>query len=143
MSYLSNEMMAEINLDSCLLNYISNTASFLDIENPDVESIVRNFEMLNVKFVGINPQQADTELLRQVYIHNMYVINLQNIKMWLQLYYMISIIPETEGKILSIVFNTNGVVMSASIPNITITAKSSISVNPLLFFIFYTPINIH
>lgn len=104
-SYLSNEMMAEINLDSCLLNYISNTASFLDIENPDVESIVRNFEMLNVKFVGINPQQADTELLRQVYIHNMYVINLQNIKMWLQLYYMISIIPETEGKILSIVFN--------------------------------------
>lgn len=104
-SYLSNEMMVEINLDNCLLNYISDTTDFLDIENPDVENIIRNLEMLNVKFVGINPQQADTELLKQVYIHDMYVLNLQNIKMWLQLYYMISIISETEGKILSIVFS--------------------------------------
>lgn len=104
-SYLSNEMIEKINKDNCLHNYISNTASFLDIDSPDVESIVRNFEMLNVKFVGINPQQADTELLRQVYIHNMYILNLQNIKMWLQLYYMISITPEAEEKLLSIVFN--------------------------------------
>lgn len=111
-NFLSTDILTEMNLDDCLSNYISNNEGFLEIENPDIENIVNNFETLEIKFVSIDIQKADKELLKQVYIHNMYVLNMKNIKMWLQLYYMIDLSPELERKTLSIILSKDEESMS-------------------------------
>ena len=103
--FLSTDILTEINLDKCLSNYISNNEGFLEIENPDIEKIVNNFETLEIKFISIDIVKSDKELLKQVYIHDMYVLNMKNIKMWLHLYYNIDLSPELERKTLSIILS--------------------------------------
>lgn len=86
--YYSNEDEIQgINSENCLTNYISSSNDYLDINEPNVKKLILGFIQLGVSFKGIN--QANVELLEEVYINSLYEINFENLSLMLTTYYSI------------------------------------------------------
>ncbi|MCM1286881.1 MAG: hypothetical protein NC240_01125 [Clostridium sp.] len=92
-----------INIAGCLTEYISGNKNFLDIKNPEVDSIIENIDKLGVKFLSIDESVSNAELLERVYKGNLYVLDLENIHLFISRYYHININDENIGSILSII----------------------------------------
>lgn len=80
-SLLDKEEIQEVNIENCLTNYISNQADYLNIKTPDVEKLISQFNILNVRFKTIIYDKANTELFAGVYENNLYELTFQNIKL--------------------------------------------------------------
>lgn len=77
-----------LNVDNCIRDYISHKPDFLEIDTPEVDKIITALVNLEVSFVSINHNISNSELLRQVYIKNLYELTFENISMFLTLYYV-------------------------------------------------------
>lgn len=86
--YFSNDKnLSIINSGNSLSNYISNSADYLNIENPNIEKLIHGFKLLNVSFVIIS--DANAALIEAVYSNSLYEINFNNLQFMLQEFYKI------------------------------------------------------
>lgn len=70
-----------------LRNYISNCKDFLNIDEPNVELLIQQFQLLCVKFKQIEYKSANKALFDAVYQNNLYELNMANIKLMLATQY--------------------------------------------------------
>ncbi len=87
--YSSDENIKLININNCLTEYISNSSDYLNIENPDIESIINALVLLDVSFRSIDIEKSNEELLKEVYAHSLYVINYDNLSLMLRQFYKV------------------------------------------------------
>lgn len=69
--------IAAINIDNCLTDYISDSADYLALTDPDIDKLIKGFKQLNVSFTMINFEKANKELFDEVYQNSLYEINFQ------------------------------------------------------------------
>ncbi|MGE9658945.1 hypothetical protein ACQP6C_10695 [Snodgrassella alvi] len=85
---LPQEAIKKINkYDNCLSNYIANSSDYLNIAEPDVEQLVKQFKFLDIKFTEINYETANKDLFNEVYDNSLYELNFVNIKLMLSTQY--------------------------------------------------------
>ena len=81
MSFVDNESK------STLVKYISNDDNFLSTSVVNIQEVARGLKQFGVRFVAINTNNANEELLRLVYENNSFKINYGNIVTMLDKYY--------------------------------------------------------
>lgn len=87
----SNEnTIDKVNINNCLLEYISNSSDYLKIDNPDVSMLLKEFIYLKIRFKSIDSIGINRELLDGVYTNSLYEINLHNINLMLQEFYKVT-----------------------------------------------------
>lgn len=94
--YASNDVIKNANIDNCLTNYISNDERFLNIQQLNIQKLINGFKLLNVRFIRIDSDVSDKDLLKAVYQNSLYELNYNNISVMLQ--YMYGIDDETSIK---------------------------------------------
>ena len=73
-----NTEIRKININNCLTNYISENKTFLSIEKPQADKIIKSLNLLNVKFKQIDEGASNRDLLQQVYNDSLYELNSAN-----------------------------------------------------------------
>lgn len=107
-SFLDKNMLEKINIDNCLSDHISNDKNFLSIIEPDIEKVTESLISLKVKFCGIDDGDSNKELLDAIYKNNLYLLNIDNIYLFIKLYYSITIDnKDNSDNILSIIRSQN------------------------------------
>ena len=87
---LPQEVIKKINkYDNCLCNYIELSSDYLNIAEPDVEQLVKQFIFLKIKFTQIIYETANKDLFNKVYNNSLYKLNFANIKLMLSTQYSI------------------------------------------------------
>ena len=85
---LPQEVIKKINeYDNCLRNYIANSSDYLNIAEPDVEQLVKQFVFLQIKFAQIKYDTANKDLFNKVYHKSLYELNFANIQLMLTTQY--------------------------------------------------------
>ena len=88
--YYSNDMLIKaVNIDDCLTEYISNSADYLAIEQPDIKKIVSGFSLIGVLFVSLDYDVSEKSLFDEVYRYSLYELNFKNIALMLRKEYLI------------------------------------------------------
>ncbi|KOP69247.1 hypothetical protein AMS62_24315 [Bacillus sp. FJAT-18019] len=85
--YSNDDDIQAVNSEKCLTHYISSAKDYLNINEPNVDKLIHGFIELGVSFIGIN--QANPELLEEVYINSLYEINFENLLLMLNKFYPI------------------------------------------------------
>lgn len=78
-----------INIDNCLTEYISKSADYLAVENPDTPRLIAAFEFLEVCFAKLDYEKSEMGLFKDVYEHHMYELSFENIELMLRAVYFI------------------------------------------------------
>ncbi|MBI0165772.1 hypothetical protein H3V01_07955 [Snodgrassella sp. M0351] len=87
---LPQEVIKKINkYDNCLCNYIELSSDYLNIAEPNVEQLVKQFLFLKIKFAQIKYETANKDLFNEVYNNSLYKLNFANIKLMLSTQYSI------------------------------------------------------
>lgn len=68
------------NIDDCLTNYISESTSFLDVEQPEIDCLIKGFALLNVLFNHLEYSKSNKNLFMAVYQNNLYAISYENLR---------------------------------------------------------------
>jgi len=89
LSFCDEEIIANINIDNCLTDYISEASDYLAIENPNVEKLTTGFSFIGVLFSFIDYEHADKELFDEVYRQSLYELNFENISLIFRVKYSI------------------------------------------------------
>lgn len=89
LSFCDEEIIANINIDNCLTDYISEASDYLAIENPNVEKLTTGFSFIDVLLSSIDYEHADKELFDEVYRQSLYELNFENISLMLKVKYSI------------------------------------------------------
>lgn len=79
--YYSDDMIALINQDNCLCDYISNSCDYLTIDEPDIAKLIYGFKLLGVSFVGFDYETLNKDLFYAVYEESLYEINAENLQL--------------------------------------------------------------
>ena len=85
--YHSSDFLSDVNKNNSLSDYINHSDDFLNIEEPSVEKIIKEFIALEIRFEDINFEMSNKMLLDAVYQHDMYVLNEDIIAKILENYY--------------------------------------------------------
>ena len=86
--YLPQEVIKKINkYDNCLSNYIESSSDYLNIADPDVEQLIKQFIFLDIKFTKIKYETANNDLFNKIYENSLYELNFANIKLMLSTQY--------------------------------------------------------
>lgn len=85
--YSDKNVLQRINEKDTLAYYLSNKEDYLDIKNPDIDKLIKAFEILNVSFHYFDYNKINKELFNEVYEHDFYDINFNNIKLVLEKIY--------------------------------------------------------
>jgi len=85
--YSDASNLETVNIDDCLAEYISESADYLAIENPDIPRLISAFEFLKVCFIQIDYEKSEKSLFSEVYEHYMYVLSFENIELMLRKVY--------------------------------------------------------
>lgn len=88
--YSASNAIEAINIDDCLTNYLSDSADYLAITEPNVDKLISGFKLLNVSFASINFESANKVLFDAVYQHSLYNINVANLALMLSEVYQYS-----------------------------------------------------
>ncbi|WP_010651719.1 hypothetical protein [Oceanobacillus massiliensis] len=86
--YSDDDNLQAVNRENYLSSYMSNSANYLDIDDPDIERLIHGFILLNVSFVSIDMANAD--LLEAVYTNSLYEINFDNLRFMLKEFYQVN-----------------------------------------------------
>ena len=78
-----------INKDDFLSKLISSDKMFLNIEKPNIEKLIEEFQSLNIKFETLDFEQSHKELFDSVYENKLYKLNYENI--WVILKYIFKV----------------------------------------------------
>ena len=81
------ETLTAMDSDGVLKQYVSNSADYLNIVAPDVETLIKTFTHLGVSFVRIQFEGSDVDLFRAVYQAGQYALSFENIQLMLQCAY--------------------------------------------------------
>lgn len=73
--------------DNCLSNYIELSSDYLNIADPDVEQLIKQFKFLDIKFTEIKYETANKDLFNKIYENSLYELNFANIKLMLTTQY--------------------------------------------------------
>ena len=78
-----------VNKDGCLTTYISATPDYINfhLEEESANTLIEALKNLNVKFERIDSDISDADLLEKVYVNNLYVINAENLRMFMLIKY--------------------------------------------------------
>ena len=83
--YFSPEADIEaLNKNDCITTFISSFPGFLDINDPNVEQIIKIFIMLNVRFAWIEYKISNKDLFNAVYKNDLYQITFDLISLILE-----------------------------------------------------------
>lgn len=89
--YLSDEeTLLQVNADGALANYISSSEDYMNIDNPQIEKIIANFELLGVLFKSINFDKSNRTLFDAVYKSSLYELTYENIELMLVVEYAVT-----------------------------------------------------
>lgn len=75
--HTADDTLEKVNSDDTLSTFVSTHKDFLNIENPSIQRLVSTFELLDVKFQGIDYTISNKELFQAVYQHNFYIISFE------------------------------------------------------------------
>lgn len=101
--------LSECNLEesetknSQLSYYISNSKDFLNIDEPNVELLIQQFQLLCVRFKQIEYKSANKALFDAVYQNNLYELNMDNINLMLATQYPVENDEDIKHKNYSII----------------------------------------
>ena len=85
---LPQEVIKKINeYDNFLRYYIANKSDYLNIADPNIEQLIKQFKFLDIKFTEINYETANKDLFNEVYDNSLYELNFANIKLMLSTQY--------------------------------------------------------
>lgn len=87
--YTKEADLSAVNDDNCLTDYISAQPDYLAIENPNVEKLCYVMKALQVSFKHLDYQVSNRELFNAVYHNSLYEINIDNIRLMLEMEYHI------------------------------------------------------
>lgn len=85
--YSSKKDIEKLNENNDLSEWLSNNDSFLEMTNPDVEKIIKSLLQINVKFKWVNSKEINKGLFEAVYRYNLYELNFEVIKLFLEKFY--------------------------------------------------------
>ncbi len=106
----NDTLLAECNKDGELVSYIISREDFLNVDAPYISDarlngIAKSLIALGVKFVAIDMQGANLDLLQTVYENNLYVLSERMIAAFLEYQYRIPVSEEYQTKNLSLILS--------------------------------------
>lgn len=87
--YSDKSVLEAVNIDGCLTEYISGSADYLAIENPNIPRLIAAFDFLKVCFIQIDYEKSELNLFSEVYEHHMYMLSFENIELMLRKIYCV------------------------------------------------------
>lgn len=94
--YSDKANIDNINKDNFLSKLISLDKMFLNIEKPNIEKLIEEFQGLNIKFETLDFEQSHKKLFDSVYENKLYKINYENI--WMILKYIFKVEKDDDIK---------------------------------------------
>ena len=85
--YSTPEALEKVNDKNWLSNEVSNCKSFLQIDDPRADELIRGLRALKVSFKDIAYRRDDMPLVRRVYEENLYELNSEMLDLWLAEFY--------------------------------------------------------
>lgn len=76
-----DDILALVNQDNCLCDYISNARDYLAIDNPNIDRLLHCFTLLGVCFIGFDYAKLNKRLFHAVYEQSLYKINDENLRL--------------------------------------------------------------
>jgi hypothetical protein len=107
-----DKVLQDVNTENCLTDYIQNDSEYLEFgqptsgqrsNEPNIETLIKRFDLLGVKFQFIDYESANKDLFRQVYEHNQYEINKENLWLMIKVIYGLEEIADFAHKNLTII----------------------------------------
>ena len=78
------DLLAKVNSDGTLTDYISGSPDYLQINEPKVDTLIAAFKFLDVGFHSLDPNVSNRRLFESVYQESLYRINIENIILMLR-----------------------------------------------------------
>jgi len=85
--YYSQDIINMVNNEKSLTDYISDNSNYLDIENPNIDKLIKGFKLINICFKSINYDIANKDLFIAVYENRLYQITFGHITLMLKTFY--------------------------------------------------------
>jgi hypothetical protein len=91
-----DKILQNVNTENCLTDYIQNDPRYLEFgqpisrqrsNEPNIGILIKRFDLLGVKFKSIDYEASNKDLFRQVYEHNQYEINKENLWLMMKVIY--------------------------------------------------------
>lgn len=103
--YTKETDLSAVNADNCLTDYISSQQDYLAIENPDVTKLCDVMRALKVSFIKIDYHVSNIDLFDAVYRNALYKINIDNIRLMLEMEYHIEDIENVSRHYISSIYS--------------------------------------
>ena len=102
---ISDDLLKNANDKNCLAEFISNSPDYLNITNPQIDTLINAFKKLGVSFRKINFNLSDRDLFAEVYKNSLYDINIDNIKLMLNVVFYYDNEKDIKHKNYSLIFS--------------------------------------
>lgn len=103
--YTSENDLKAVNENKCLTDYISSQQDYLAIKNPDITKICDAMKTLDVSFKQLDYQVSNKDLFEAVYQRALYEINVNNIRLMLEVEYHIENIEDALKQCISSIYS--------------------------------------
>ena len=90
--------LKRVNIEDCLTEFISGCSDFLNINEPNIDKIIKGFGVLGVKFDTVNYEESNTSLFEAVYENSFYALTFANISQMLSVVYGIAMSDDYKHK---------------------------------------------
>ena len=87
LEYMEGDDLLAVNVDDGLTTYIDSQRDYLAIENPNISKLSSALNTLQVSFKRLNYQVSNQDLFEEVYRNSLYEINVDNIRLMLEVEY--------------------------------------------------------
>lgn len=126
--YSDDDNLKRINVEGCLTDYVSHSSDYLDINNPNIEELIRGFKTLGVFFKGLDYDKSNKELFNAVYQNSLYDINYKNLELMLNKVYQVESIDDIKHRNYTLILSKTDSPLNAYInKNIDLYVKVMIS----------------
>ena len=102
--FIDDDSIFAVNRDNALHDYISAATDYLEIDSPKIERLINRFDLLAIYFPAIDYEKADKDLFKAVYENGNYVINFNNIKQMLSVFFGIDNEEDIRHKTSTLIF---------------------------------------
>ncbi|MCF8020958.1 MAG: hypothetical protein K9L62_16380 [Vallitaleaceae bacterium] len=102
---LEEEELLTINNDNCISNYLTLYGNIVSKDSLDIEKIIAAMKLLQVRLPNIDLNDINESLIDGIYRNNLYTIDIDNILVWLQHYYLKEDKVVDMTKITSLIFS--------------------------------------
>lgn len=103
--YTKETDLSAVNVDNCLSDYISSQQDYLAMENPDTTKLCDVMKELKVSFIKIDYHASNIDLFDAVYRNALYKININNIRLMLEMEYHIEDMENVPNHYISSIYS--------------------------------------